>query len=373
MAYHAGFRPTILNWIDLAGTEQNRDLLQRLAFALNIEDLPVLQAYLRDTGRVTAGEGVVVTRLRGGVSNRTVLLTLPSGAAWVLKQALPKLRVAEDWFSDPARVHQEAAALRVLSALAPAETVPQLLFEDPEHHVLAIAAVPNPHENWKERLLRGLIDPASVEQFGQWLGQVHRQSAQDLDGLDPKLADRRFFESLRLEPYYAFAVTRHPDLKEFFEELMAETRATRLCLVHGDYSPKNVLIHAGRLIVLDYEVTHIGDPAFDLGFALTHLLSKAHHLVACRPVLLEAANLFWSKYRAEAPDLSDSPPLEARAVRHTLACLLARVDGRSPLEYLNAEEMARQRAVVRALIGNPPRRLPELIASFGGLLEAPRP
>lgn len=342
----------------------------RTCIALNIEDPTELLSYLRRNGRLKGDESVVCTPLSGGVSNRTVRVGFSGGGGWVLKQALPKLRVREDWFSDPARVHQEAAALRVTRELAPAGSVPRLVFEDPEHHLLAIEAIAEPHENWKQRLLRGLVERAHIEQFARWLGQVHRRSGEQCPALEPLLGPRTFFETLRLEPYYAFAASRNPALQGFMAQLIADTRAARLCLVHGDYSPKNVLIHQGRLIVLDYEVAHLGDPAFDLGFALTHLLSKAHHLAHCRAGFLEGAGLFWKVYQTASGHWGADPGLEARAVRHTLGCLLARVDGRSPLEYLRPNERDRQRAVVAQLAAEPPSCLLELIASFATLLEA---
>jgi aminoglycoside phosphotransferase (APT) family kinase protein len=135
-------------------------------------------------------------------------------------------------------------------------------------------------------------------------------------------------------------------------------------LVHGDFSPKNVLVYGGRLVLLDHEVAHFGDPAFDLGFSLTHLLSKAHHLVATRDAFGRAALDYWRVYSATIGDLPWRGDLEPRAVRHTLACLLARVAGRSPLEYLDAEERARQHEAVLRLIPGRPQSVPVLIQNF---------
>jgi 5-methylthioribose kinase len=130
-------------------------------------------------------------------------------------------------------------------------------------------------------------------------------------------------------------------------------------LVHGDYSPKNVLIHADRLVLLDHEVIHFGDPAFDLGFALTHLLSKAHHMPPYRREFLAAADEFWQVYSQAA-----AANLESRAVRHTLACLLARVAGRSPLEYLTPQERLRQHDAVLRIMPNPPQSIAGLVRTF---------
>ena len=144
----------------------------------------------------------------------------------------------------------------------------------------------------------------------------------------------------------------------------------RLALVHGDFSPKNVLIHAGRLILLDHEVIHFGDPAFDLGFSLTHFVSKAHHLPALRNRFIDAAGEYWKSYVETLGDLPWAGELEPRAVRHTLACLLARVAGRSCLEYLDPEERSRQRQVVVSMLEAAPATIPAAITEFIERLEA---
>ena len=156
----------------------------------------------------------------------------------------------------------------------------------------------------------------------------------------------------------------------FSTALAQETLHHKNSLVHGDFSPKNTLIYQGRLILLDYEVVHFGDPAFDVGFALAHFLSKAHHLPNERSRLASAAELFWQVYREEIEHLDWAGALEPRVVRHTLGCLLARVAGKSPLEYLTPEEMTRQQDVVLALMAEPPRNVPNLIDEFLHKIEA---
>lgn len=333
---------------------------------LDIERPEHLLAYLREAGRIGAGEVPAMRALPGGVSNRAVLVERVTGEAWVVKQALAKLRVAVDWFSSPARIAREALGLRWLAQLAPPGTTTPLVFEDRDRYILAMEAVPQPHDNWKTLLLAGHLDPDHVAQFARLLATIGREAAGDAD-IAVAFDDRTFYDSLRLEPYYRYTATQVPESAPFYDALLTETWGTRLTLVHGDYSPKNILVHRGRLILLDHEVIHYGDPAFDLGFGLTHLLSKAHHLPARREDFGAAALLFWQTYRATLGDPSWAATLEPRAVRHTLACLLARVAGRSPLEYLDAEERARQRAAVVSLLAAPPRTFagPDgLVASF---------
>lgn len=336
---------------------------------LNIENQGELLAYLQETGRISAPETLAVQVLAGGVSNRTVLVTRPHGESWVLKQALSKLRVPVDWFSSPARVHREALGMRWLARVAPPGAITELIFEDHAHHLLAMRAVPQPHENWKTMLLAGHLDAGHVRQFAELLAAIHTNAYQQRVEIAPVFDDRSFFESLRLEPYYGFAAEQVPDAQSFLQALIEGTRARRITLVHGDYSPKNILVHEGRLVLLDHEVIHWGDPAFDLGFALTHLLSKAHHVAEKRADFAAAAHAYWQIYQENVGDAAWTVELEPWAVRHTLACLLARIDGRSPLEYLSEAERAQQRAAVLALMTNPPDTIQELSGRFVAAIE----
>jgi 5-methylthioribose kinase len=332
---------------------------------VDIENANDLLRYLRESERIGKEETPTFRTLRGGVSNKTVLLQRPDGSRWVLKQALPKLRVQADWFSDPARIRVEANALRYLPLVTPANTIPKLLFEDDALHLLAMEAVPDPHENWKEQLLSGRIDQDLIRQFGRLLASIHRRSFEIRRELLPIFENRIFFETLRLEPYYQFTATRVPEAAKFLEGVVKENRRHCLTLVHGDYSPKNILVHQGRLILLDHEVLHFGDPAFDLGFSLTHLLSKAHHLEQGRLAFLEATYEYWKTYEVETGPADWVGDVESRAVRNTIACLLARTSGRSPLEYFSDIERQRQKETALGLIAHLPGSVPELIDDFG--------
>lgn len=330
--------------------------------SLDIEDHAQLAGYLCRRGDLDRAYDVSAITLTGGVSNKTVLVTLLSGEQWVIKQALPKLRVQADWFSDPSRIHREALALRWMGQLLPTGASPGLILEDDSNHILAMQAVPQPHENWKTVLLGGKVHEDHILQFASLLADLHLASAARQTELAAEFDDRTFFETLRLEPYFAYTSQRVPEAGPFMQDLIERTRANRHALVHGDYSPKNVLVQAGRLVLLDYEVMHWGDPAFDLGFGMTHLLSKAHHVVSHRAAFAQAAHLFWRTYAMRAA--SHFGDLEARSVQCTLGCLLARVDGRSPLEYLTNAARDRQRAAVLAIMNQLPLSMDQLIERF---------
>lgn len=334
---------------------------------VNIEDPASLRNYL--AAAVPNTPPAAIQLLSGGVSNRAVIIEWPNGASWVLKQALPKLRVLADWFSSPHRITVEAKALRLFNRLLPGST-PEFLFQDQANYILGMAAVPKGHVNWKALLLSGRIDILRFKQFGKLLASLHRLSARLPPADLEEFSEITHFETLRIEPFLEFSAIHAPSAAEFLRALADDLRQRRICLVHGDFSPKNALIHRDRFILLDFEVVHWGDPAFDLGFAMAHFLSKAHHMVNRRVHLVEGALLFWAAYQSQVASQPWAPMLEQRCVRNTLGCLLARAIGKSPLEYLTKVEVANQRDAVLQLIHQPPRCLPDLVREFVRTIEA---
>lgn len=341
----------------------------RMNGSVDIEDCRSLEQYLTDRGLLSRGERIQHRTLGGGVSNKTVWLELPSGQQLVVKQALAKLRVKVDWFSDPARIRVEAAALQTLNELLPVGAVPDFVFEDESANLLAMAAVPAPHHCFKSLLLEGTVDRRHIEQFATILAILHRESSRRIAQLADTFGERRFFESLRLEPYYEYAVGQLPSTDAFFATLIRDTRLRTDALTHGDYSPKNFLVHRDRLVLLDHEVAHVGDPAFDVGFASAHLLSKANHLAAHRDAFLAATASFHQRYLEQLGNVSWKEGFEARAVRHTLGCLIARVVGRSPLEYLNEQEQKRQVRACLDVIDKLPGTLEGMRSGFHAALQ----
>jgi hypothetical protein len=225
-------------------------------------------------------------------------------------------------------------------------------------------AVAQPHENWKTMLLQGRLRMQHVEACAGLLADLHVESRKRASEIAVAFGDRSFFETLRIEPYYLYAAEKVPSARTFLTELVMSTREHQLCLVHGDFSPKNILVRADKLVLLDHEVAHFGDPAFDIGFSAAHLLSKANHLDEHRVAFHDASIRYWTVYWSRLCTEAWARDLESRAVRNILACLLARVAGRSLLEYLSEAQRERQQRVVLELITKPPNGVPDLVTRF---------
>lgn len=190
---------------------------------VNIEERSVLLDYLRDWGLLSKGDNPPVSIIKGGVSSLTVLVGGTRRGDIVVKQALPRLRVAVDWFSDPDRIHREALGLRYLGEICPAGSVVGLIDEDRDQHVIVMEAVSQPHHNWKQMLLEGNVNRDYITQFAELLARIHRESLLRREFIEPVFADRSYFETLRLDPYYRYSAQQVPETKAFFGALIEET------------------------------------------------------------------------------------------------------------------------------------------------------
>ena len=287
--------------------------------------------YLRETGRIAPGRPVDVRELGWGVSNVVLRVDVAGEPLIVLKQARERLRVKAHWVSRLERIWTEREALNLLDSVLPEGTVPRVLFSDEDNSLFAMTCAPDDSVVWKERLLAGEVDSEVGRKAGEILGGIHR-ATRDHPALNGRLADLSAFDELRVDPFYREIARVHPEIAPQIEALIASmARAEHRCLVLGDFSPKNMLVHSGGLTLVDFETAHAGDPAYDIGFFMSHLLLKSHSSFSADRLasfsrLLEA---FGAGYGSRFESLN--------VRRHSAACGLARIDGKSPVDYLDDE------------------------------------
>lgn len=278
----------------------------------------------------------------------------------VLKQSLGRLRVQEEWLSDRRRIARESAAMRKLAPHFPAGSIPEIIFEDPENCIFAMTAAPPPAVTWKALLLAGDGRRDLAHQAGTLLSTLVSSTWAD-PGWQAEFGDQSVFRELRIDPYYRTTAARHPDLQTHFDRLIESSANRRVSLVHGDWSPKNLLISGDRAMAIDFEVVHFGDPAFDSAFLLNHLLLKSMYMPDRCAVFSHLAAEFWHAYTGGLPPGMDW--IERATIDHLGCLLLARVDGKSPAEYLTSDELKqRVRQKARDLIRNPPATIAEVFA-----------
>lgn len=310
---------------------------------------------LRRMGLAKSTETPEFTPLTGGVSSDIWRVDLAGGSICV-KRALAKLKVAADWQAPVERNATEVAWIETARKVVPS-CAPKILGHDPEAGMFAMAYLdPARYRLWKNELRDGRVVLSEAAAVGDVLGRIHAATADD-DEIAERFATDRVFYDIRLEPYLVATGQAHPDLADNFDVLVQVTAENRRVLVHGDVSPKNILIGPDGPVFLDAECAWFGDPAFDLAFCLNHLLLKCLWTPEATAEFLDAFGVLAARYLAkvtwEAPSDVDS-----RAAMLLPGLLLARVDGKSPVEYLTDEAGKNiVREAARALMDSPVPRL----------------
>jgi 5-methylthioribose kinase len=307
--------------------------------------------YLRVQGWISAG-AARVEPLGWGVSN-IVLRVITPERAFILKQSRPQLRTRDIWLSDIERIYREQEVMEVLYALLPKPTVPEVLFSDRANYVFAMSHAPAGSHVWKETLLSGYVDLSIGERAGQILGQMHETTARHTNLVEP-FADHTIFVQLRVNPFYRRIQERRPEVAEVVEGIITRMLTRKIALCHGDYSPKNILTHAQGFTLVDYETAHFGDPTMDLGFFLSHLVLKAIKYYPAHGPYFDLTRAFWQGY-AQITRFRPFGKLQAEAIEHFGVCILARIDGTSPVDYLpeQPKREAARRLGVRTLLERP--------------------
>ena len=299
--------------------------------------------YLTERGLITGNATVEV--LTGGVSC-VVLAVANAEVDLVVKQALPELKTKAKWVADQRRAIVEADAMRIYHSITP-NSVPELIDIDPDNFTLTMSRLPHSCTNWKQDMLEGRVYPEMGEKLGTVLAQWHNAAAQSAEIKD-KFMEDSLFEQLRVSPFYRSVKDKNPNLHNVISNLIDEITTIKTTLVHGDFSPKNILATSDHSpIVLDFEVAHTGNPVFDLAFVSAHLLCKVIRAdnLSERTDLIATANNFLAAYR-QTSRLSVAESL----AHHVALIALARVEGVSPVNYLDQSAQDRLVALTKSAL-----------------------
>ena len=300
--------------------------------------------------------------LAGGVSSDIWKVTTPT-RSFCVKRALAKLKVAADWNAPLERNHYEVLWMRIAHRIVPG-AAPEILLHDAAEMFCAMSYLdPRDHRLWKSELRDGRADPVAAAEVGRRLGCIHAATA-NAPQVVAQFPRHDIFHAIRLEPYLEATAVAHPDLREVLFGLSRRTGATRRVMIHGDVSPKNILLGPAGPVFLDAECACIGDPAFDLAFCLNHMLLKCLWNPAAREGYHACFAAMTQAYLGEV-NWEPAAAVEQRAASLLPGLFLARVDGKSPVEYIRSDgDRDRVRRCARALLATPPSRLDEVLTAW---------
>jgi aminoglycoside phosphotransferase (APT) family kinase protein len=330
-----------------------------------------LRTALERMGLLRPGEAFRAETLAGGVSSDILRIDLPGRSpvlSFCFKRALAKLRVAADWRAPVERNHAEVEWMRVAGQLVPG-SVPRVLGEDAEAGAFAMEYLePAAHPVWKSELRDGRIHTATAAAVARAIAAIHAGTAQRED-IARRFANDHIFHPIRLEPYLLATAARHLDCAARLRELAETTAHTKFALVHGDLSPKNILVAAHGPILLDAECAWYGDPAFDLAFCLNHMLLKCLWRPQWREQYLACYDMLASTY-LDRVIWEPRAAIEARVAQLLPGLFLGRVDGKSPAEYVTEErDKESVRRVARHFLLQPADRLASMRDAWNAELQ----
>lgn len=332
-------------------------------------DLDEVRAALVRMGLAGTDEAVTLDRLTGGVSSDIWKVEIPGRPPFCVKRALAQLRVAQEWTAPVERNRYEIAWIQTAAAVIP-NAVPRILGVDAKAGLFAMEYFdPRDHTLWKTQLRDGLAKPETARAVAEALVRVHIATAGQ-SAVAERFPTDAIFRAIRLEPYLLATAKRHPDLAPALHRLVDATARTKRALVHGDVSPKNILIGPRGPVFLDAECAWYGDPAFDVAFCLNHLLLKCLWTPAATAGFLACYDTFACAY-FDRVGWELPTDLEARTARLLPGLFLARVDGKSPVEYVTDErDRERVRSVARRFLRDPPARLTAIRNAWAETLAA---
>lgn len=318
----------------------------------------IFRPALERMGLLAPGEPLVLEALAGGVSSDIFRVTLAAGSVCV-KRALPQLRVQADWRAPVERNRYEVAWMRTAAEVLP-KAVPAILGDDPQSGCFAMTWLdPAEYPVWKHQLRDGILDGHTAREVGRRLAAIHAHAA-GRETLARAFDTDHIFVPIRIEPYLLATARAHPQHAAALQGLAEATRLAKRTLVHGDVSPKNILVGPEGPVFLDAECAWYGDPAFDLAFCLNHLLLKCLWRPQWWPHYLHAYTALFETYLSGV-DWEPRAELETRAARLLPGLFLARVDGKSPVEYVTTEvDRQTVRRVAGALLNQPAEGLAEV-------------
>lgn len=317
------------------------------------------KSLVESLGICRAGDIADIQRLTGGVASDIASVTFGEKTVCI-KFALSKLQVSEDWFAPVHRSRAEYAWLKFAQQVSPT-TTPELYGWSESENGFAMEFIMGPDVYlWKTALLSEAPTNGEAEAVANAIAQIHSASAKS-DFNRSAFDNGADFESLRIEPYLRFTATRHQDLAGRILAVADQLSSNNTVLTHGDVSPKNILLRNSKPVILDAECATMGDPSFDVAFCINHLLLKSIHLPKSKDALLAEAGKFWDAYQAHV-DWEDKDKLEARIAQLLPMLMLARVDGKSPVEYLTEKSQTTVRNITRPLIEHPLMNISAILA-----------
>ncbi len=274
---------------------------------------------------------------------------------YCIKRALAKLTVKEDWFAPVDRSKFEVKYFHYCKKIEP-NSFPKILGYDEKNFILAMEWFDNKKFIvWKKRLLEKSISLKDGKRIGKLLGIIHKFFYKKKKYKKIFLNDNTFYD-IRIEPYLVFTSKFYPEFSEYYKTTIDLLKKNKSTVIHGDFSPKNILLGKNYPVILDAETACWGNPAFDLAFLNNHIILKSILNKEIFQNYLKLGKNILETYMANFPIVNNKKFIKNFIILQALL-ILARVDGKSPVEYFKNKHKNLARNFAKNLLLNNSKNL----------------
>ena len=275
------------------------------------------------------------TRMEGGVSSE-VYKVKTSNKTYCVKRSLAKLLVKKEWFADKKRLKYEYYWLKHCKKIIP-NNIPNIItFSEKKDYLVLEFFDQNKFTTLKHLLFKKKINLNLIKNISKNLFKIHNKSKNT--SIKKKFSKNfKNFYDLRLDAYFNEVKRVHPNLKNHINKINRNYIKNSTTLVHGDFSPKNILTDNRSIKFIDAETCNFGDPVFDVVFFNNHLLIKSIIIPEKKNEFLECYKLFFNTY-IKLLKGHEKFNFISRCIDMIPIMLIARIDGKSPVEYVKEKK-----------------------------------
>ena len=289
-----------------------------------------------------------VEPLKGGVSCEIYKVDTTTNS-YCIKKALKKLRVEKDWYADPIRSYYEYLWLKKTKKILPSSIPEVISYNRMKNYLIIEYLNMSRYSNLKEDLLKGKVDLDNLNKIAKKLLYIHKNLKSNYNKKIFQTHNFNFIK-LRINPYLLELNKTYPELKKYINETVNLLRNNQHTVIHADFTPKNILVSKNKQIILDAETANYGDPSFDIVSLINHLIIKLLFVNKNKKNFVLALKKIFNTYHSNVT-WEEKQDIIKRSLTLLPLMMLARVDGKSPVEYIkNNNEKNKLRRIALDLI-----------------------
>ncbi len=284
---------------------------------------------------ISENESISFEENISGISSKIFLINRKHERI-VLKQSLKKFRIDKKINISIKRNLYEQDFINLANTFLEPGIIPKIIMSDRKNCFFIMTSASKNSVPWKELLLKGEVNFKIAKKVGAILANIHNNTAYNAE-LQKRFKDNSVFIIGRITTGYLEVARQFLSVKDLILKIANRCLNTKRALVTADITPKNILVDNDNIMMIDHEGAHYGDPSFDLGIFIAHILLKSVYNIKIKKKYYKLIKIFWKSY-LKGITVWDSSQMEKNVIENTIVMISARLFGKLPVEYLTGQE-----------------------------------